>query len=89
MPAELPPRLIPLRQACRYAMMGTTRIYKLIGEGRISAWKRGGRTFIDLDTIDAYNAEEFVPIAPKPRESAATGQRQDYNGQPAGCFRGR
>jgi hypothetical protein len=54
-------------------MMSTGNLYGLICQGRVSGWKRAGRTFIDLETIDAYNAQEFVPITSKERSKASRG----------------
>jgi excisionase family DNA binding protein len=49
-------RLATVREACAYGRFGHTKCYDYINEGKITAYKRGKRTMIDLDSIDAFNA---------------------------------
>jgi hypothetical protein len=60
-------RLATVREACDYGRFGHTKCYDYINEGKIIAYKRGRRTMIDLDSIDAFNAS-LLRI--KPREAA-------------------
>lgn len=53
-PEPNPERMVPLKEACRYAHWSRDTAYKLIHEGKIDAYKDGRRTFIDLDTVDRY-----------------------------------
>jgi hypothetical protein len=48
------PRLLPFKRGCEYAGFGTTKMYELIAEEKIIAYKDGQRTFLDLDSIDTY-----------------------------------
>ena len=50
-------RLVPLKQALRYAYWGKSKAYELIAAGKIKAYKDGTRTMIDLNSIDDYQAE--------------------------------
>ncbi|MET4514341.1 hypothetical protein [Bradyrhizobium sp. I1.7.5] len=59
-----PMRLVPFGKSCSYGGWGKTHGYKLIGEGKIIAYKRGKRTLVDLDSIDAYHAS-LERIQPK------------------------
>ena len=49
-------RLATVRVACEYGRFGHTKCYDLINAGKIVAYKRGSRTMICLDSIDAMNA---------------------------------
>ena len=56
--------LIPMdaglvRAGCRY-----TKMYELIDAGHVLAYKQGGQTMIDADSIDAYHAS-LPQIMPK------------------------
>ena len=57
-------RLVTVREACDYGRFGHTKCYDYINEGKIVAYKRGRRTMIDLDSIDAFNAS-LLRITPK------------------------
>jgi excisionase family DNA binding protein len=57
-------RLATVREACAYGRFGHTKCYDYINEGKIIAYKRGRRTMIDLDSIDAFNAS-LQRIEPK------------------------
>lgn len=48
--------LLTVEQALRQGKFKRTKCYRLIGEGRIIAFKEGGRTLIDGDSITAYHA---------------------------------
>jgi hypothetical protein len=56
--------LATVREACVYGRFGHTKCYDYINEGKIIAYKRGRRTMIDLDSIDAFSAS-LLRIAPK------------------------
>jgi len=76
----LPPRAdgstAPLRrwgtvkEACAYIPCSHTKLYELLNEGRIDAFKDptrpGGPTYIDLDSVDAMKAK-FVKYVPAPK----------------------
>jgi excisionase family DNA binding protein len=49
-------RLVEFKEGCRYGKFGKTKAYELIAEERIRAYKMGGKTLIDLDSIDEYHA---------------------------------
>ena len=49
-------RLVEFKDGCRYGKFGKTKAYELIAEERIRAYKMGGKTLIDLDSIDEYHA---------------------------------
>ncbi len=49
-------RLITLAEAKAILACGNTRIYHLLGQGRISAVKSGRRTLIPLSSIQAFVA---------------------------------
>lgn len=57
-------RLATVREACAYGRFGHTKCYDYINAGKIAAYKRGRRTMIDLDSIDAFNAS-LQRIEPK------------------------
>jgi excisionase family DNA binding protein len=56
----------PPRRQGRYGKFGKTKAYELIAQERIRAYKMGGKTLIDLDSIDEYHAS--LPLV----ESRAT-----------------
>jgi excisionase family DNA binding protein len=58
-------RLATVREACDYGRFGHTKCYDYINEGKIVAYKRGRRTMIDLDSIDAFNASLLRITPPK------------------------
>jgi excisionase family DNA binding protein len=43
------------RTVCRYGKFGRTKAYELIAHERIRAYKMGGKTMIDLDSVDEYH----------------------------------
>ncbi|MDH2380825.1 helix-turn-helix domain-containing protein [Bradyrhizobium sp. CER78] len=47
--------LIPLKKALERGGFGRTKAYELINEGKIIAYKMGGQTMVDADSIDAYH----------------------------------
>jgi excisionase family DNA binding protein len=58
-------RLATVREACAYGRFSRTKLYDYINEGKIVAYRRGRRrTFIDLDSVDAFNAS-MPQIVPK------------------------
>jgi Helix-turn-helix domain len=57
-------RLATVREACAYGRFGHTKCYDYINEGKIIAYKRGRRTMIDLDSVDAMHAS-LTRIEPK------------------------
>jgi excisionase family DNA binding protein len=49
-------RLVEFKAGCRYGKFGKTKAYELIAQKRIRAYKMGGKTMIDLDSVDEYHA---------------------------------
>jgi excisionase family DNA binding protein len=49
-------RLVEFKDGCRYGKFGKTKAYELIARERIRAYKMGGKTMIDLDSVDEYHA---------------------------------
>jgi excisionase family DNA binding protein len=49
-------RLVAFKDGCRYGKFGKTKAYELIAQERIRAYKMGGKTLIDLDSVDEYHA---------------------------------
>ena len=49
-------RLVEFKDGCRYGKFGKTKAYELIARQRIRAYKMGGKTMIDLDSVDEYHA---------------------------------
>ncbi|MGY3449793.1 excisionase family DNA binding protein [Bradyrhizobium sp. USDA 4353] len=49
-------RLAEFRDGCSYGKFGKTKAYELIAQERIRAYKMGGKTLLDLDSIDEYHA---------------------------------
>lgn len=62
--SQKPPRLATIKEACAYARMGQTKLYEKINAGAVVAFKRDGRTFIDLNSIDDMNGHELKPWTP-------------------------
>ena len=48
-------RLVEFKNGCRYGKFGKTKAYELIAQERIRAYKMGGKTMIDLDSVDQYH----------------------------------
>jgi excisionase family DNA binding protein len=49
-------RLVEFKEGCRYGKFGKTKAYELIAQGWIRGYKMGGKTMIDLDSVDDYHA---------------------------------
>jgi excisionase family DNA binding protein len=49
-------RLVEFKDGCRYGKFGKTKAYELIAQQRIRAYKMGGKTMIDLDSVDDYHS---------------------------------
>jgi excisionase family DNA binding protein len=48
-------RLVEFKDGCRYGKFGRTKAYELIARETIRAYKMGGKTMIDLDSVDEYH----------------------------------
>src|ERR1700759_5149224 len=74
-------RLVGFKDGCRYGKFGKTKAYELIAQERIMAYKMGGKTLIDLDSIDEYHAslprvESRVMLVADLRSGTATPLRR-------------
>ncbi len=49
-------RLAEFKDGCRYGKFGKTKAYELIACDSIKAYKMGGKTMIDLDSVDEFHA---------------------------------
>jgi hypothetical protein len=49
-------RLVEFKDGCRYGKFGKSRALKLIAQQQIRAHKTGGKTRIDLDSVDECHA---------------------------------
>ena len=47
--------LIPLKKALAKGGFGKTKAYELIDQEKIIAYRMGGRTMVDADSIDEYH----------------------------------
>ncbi|MHC2521649.1 helix-turn-helix domain-containing protein [Bradyrhizobium diazoefficiens] len=59
--AQKPRRLATIKEACAYAKMGHSKLYEMINTKEITAYKRDGRTLVDLDSVDDMNNRNLVP----------------------------
>lgn len=50
------PRFYTVKDFCRAYGMGRTRLYGLIGQGKIEALKDGARTLIPVESAEAWAA---------------------------------
>ncbi|WP_316175738.1 MULTISPECIES: helix-turn-helix domain-containing protein [unclassified Bradyrhizobium] len=74
-------RLVEFKDGCRYGKLGKTKAYELIAHERIRAYKMGGKTMIDLDSVDEYHAS-----LPRVETSESwTARFTLQNGGRAGC----
>jgi excisionase family DNA binding protein len=48
-------RLVEVKEAVRYGHTSKTRIYQLLRAKKITGYKDGKRTLIDLNSFDAYH----------------------------------
>jgi excisionase family DNA binding protein len=55
---EVEPITVTVPDACRITSIGMTKIYELIGEGRLKAVKIGRRTLITTESIRRLVGEE-------------------------------
>ena len=51
--AQLEPLAYSIKEACRVSSLGRTRIYQLIGEGKLDARRIGKRTLIPAASLRA------------------------------------
>jgi excisionase family DNA binding protein len=58
-----------ISDACRVLGIGRTRLYALIGQGKIEARACGGRTLIPADSLRAFLAS--LPVAAIGKNTAA------------------
>jgi hypothetical protein len=49
------PRMAEFKAACAYAKVGATKMYGLIKDGKVEAYKDGAKTLIDLNTVDRHH----------------------------------
>jgi excisionase family DNA binding protein len=71
-------RLVEFKDGCRYGKFGKTKAYELIAHERIRAYKMGGKTMIDLDSVDEYHAS-------LPRLEARASCAADLHSETAGA----
>jgi hypothetical protein len=71
-------RLVEFKDGCRYGKFGKTKAYELIAHERIRAYKMGGKTMIDLDSVDEYHAS-------LPRLEARASYAADLHSETAGA----
>ncbi|MBR1227242.1 hypothetical protein JQ600_20140 [Bradyrhizobium sp. AUGA SZCCT0176] len=59
--------LIPLKAAIRKLSCGRTKAYELINAGKLIAYTQDGKTMVDADCVDAYQASlpRLIPGARK------------------------
>jgi len=50
------PMCISVNDAMKRYGIGRTKLYELLGDGSLKAWKLGAKTLIDLDAADTYFA---------------------------------
>jgi hypothetical protein len=70
-----PQRLATIKEAVAYAKMGRTKLYEKLSAGLIIAYRREGRTLIDLDSIDVMNKKLLTPWSPASQTAANTKRR--------------
>jgi excisionase family DNA binding protein len=59
-------RLVGVKEAMRYGRWSRKKIYRLIADETIAAYKDGRTTLVDLDTVDDY--QKTLPrFAPRKR----------------------
>lgn len=46
-----------IREACQVTSLGRTKLYALIGAGRLGVTRVGGRTIVHADSLNALLAE--------------------------------
>ena len=46
--------LMRASRACEYGSISRNTLMKLIGEGKITAYRQGGLVMVDMDTFDKY-----------------------------------
>ncbi|MGY3470946.1 hypothetical protein ACVW0I_007817 [Bradyrhizobium sp. LM6.11] len=71
-------RLVEFKDGCRYGKFGKTKAYELIAHDRISAYKMGGKTMIDLDSVDVNIT---LPCRGSKREQASRRSAQRDGGR--------
>src|SRR5262249_45457775 len=49
-------RLVGVKDGGRHGKFGKTKAYELSAQKEIKAYKMGGKTMIDLDSVDEYHA---------------------------------
>lgn len=64
----LRPRLLPFKEACLYGGFGRWKAYALIREGKLTAYRMGKKTMLDVGSIDRYHES-----LPKIGETPTTG----------------
>lgn len=56
-----PKRLATIKEACAYGKLGRTKLYAKIANGEVLAYRREGRTLVDLASIDEMNDRLLRP----------------------------
>ncbi len=74
MNTEVKPTLYSTNDARRIGCFGNTKLYELIGEGRLEAVKLGGKTLVTAASLDAF-------IASLPRAEIFTKARRNTKPQ--------
>jgi hypothetical protein len=70
--------LIPLKTALTKGGFGKTKAYELIDQEKIIAYKMGGKTMIDADSIDNYHLtlSRILPVSRKQTPRRRTRSRR-------------
>lgn len=56
------PRWLSIRQACLYASMSENKLKEHINEGDIYATKKGGKVFVDKESIDTFMLADSAEV---------------------------
>lgn len=51
------PRYITVKEACSSLRCGVTKLYELMASGKVKAKKDGGRTLVDVASLNRYQTD--------------------------------
>jgi len=66
--SEVTPLSLSIKDTVKALSISRSQVYVLLGDGRLTARKAGGRTLIDYSSIEAYRTSlpDYVPGVPIP-----------------------
>lgn len=75
MKPDVSPLSLSIKGTAKALSISRSQVYVLLGNGRLTARKAGGRTLVDYSSVEGYRASlpDYVPGVPIPNARKSSG----------------